>query len=73
MNYRLGGGFASQLTQQLREGKGYTYGIGSSFDGSTLKGPFAIYSGVRSNVTYESVSLIKEILEQYGKTLARMI
>ena len=28
MNYKLGGGgFASQLTQQLREGKGYTYGI----------------------------------------------
>ncbi|MFT5253106.1 MAG: zinc protease [Flavobacteriales bacterium] len=71
MNYRLGGGsFASQLTQQLREGKGYTYGIGSSFDGSTLKGPFTIYSGVRSNVTYESVSLIKEILEQYGKNFS---
>ena len=68
MNYRLGGGsFASQLTQELREGKGYTYGIGSSFDGSTIKGPFAIYSGVRSNVTFESVSLIKSILEQYGK------
>lgn len=68
VNYRLGGGsFASQLTQQLREGKGYTYGIGSSFDGSTLKGPFAIYSGVRSNVTYESVALIKTILEQYGE------
>ncbi len=30
MNYILGGGgFASQLTQQLREGKGYTYGINS--------------------------------------------
>ena len=30
MNYILGGGgFASQLTQQLREGKGYTYGIDS--------------------------------------------
>jgi len=71
MNYRLGGGsFASQLTQQLREGKGYTYGIGSSFDGSTIKGPFTIYSGVRSNVTYESVSLIKDILEQYGKNFS---
>ncbi|MFV8347453.1 M16 family metallopeptidase [Flavobacterium sp. ZB4P13] len=68
MNYRLGGGgFASQLTQELREGKGYTYGIGSSFDGSTNKGPFTISSGVRSNVTFESVSLIKEIVAQYGK------
>ena len=68
MNYRLGGGgFASQLTQQLREGKGYTYGINSSFSGSTIKGPFTIGSGVRSNITFESISLIKEILENYGK------
>lgn len=68
MNYRLGGGsFASQLTQQLREGKGYTYGINSSFNGSVNKGPFTISSGVRSNVTFESISLIKEIMEQYGK------
>ena len=68
MNYRLGGGgFASQLTQELREGKGYTYGIGSSFSGTTYKGPFTIGSGVRSNITFESVSLIKEILENYGK------
>lgn len=68
MNYRLGGGgFASQLTQELREGKGYTYGIGSSFSGSTNKGAFVIGSGVRSNITFESVSLIKEIVENYGK------
>ncbi|MGO4906477.1 M16 family metallopeptidase [Flavobacterium sp. W20_MBD1_R3] len=68
MNYRLGGGsFASQLTQQLREGKGYTYGINSSFNGSANKGPFIVSSGVRSNVTLESVSLIKEIVSQYGK------
>ncbi|GAA4270913.1 pitrilysin family protein [Aquimarina gracilis] len=68
MNYRLGGGgFASQFTQQLREGKGYTYGIGSSFRGSTIPGPFTISSGVRSNVTYESADLVKEILTNYGK------
>lgn len=71
MNYRLGGGsFASQLTQQLREGKGYTYGISSSFTGSTNKGPFLISSGVRSNVTFESVNLIKEILQQYGENFS---
>ncbi len=68
MNYRLGGGsFASQLTQQLREGKGYTYGIRSRFSGSNYKGPFTISSGVRSNVTYESAALVKKILEEYGK------
>lgn len=67
MNYRLGGGsFASQLTQELRESKGYTYGIRSRFDGSANKGEFVISSGVRSNVTYESAALVKEILENYG-------
>lgn len=68
MNYILGGGgFASQLTQQLREGKGYTYGIGSSFSGTKSPGPFMIASGVRSNVTLESAQLVKEILENYPK------
>ncbi|MEO9482008.1 MAG: pitrilysin family protein [Ekhidna sp.] len=67
-NYILGGGgFASQLTQELREGKGYTYGIGSSFSGTETKGPFTIGSGVRSNVTLESTQLVKSILENYGK------
>ncbi|NND52881.1 MAG: insulinase family protein, partial [Flavobacteriaceae bacterium] len=67
MNYRLGGGgFASQLTQQLRESKGYTYGIGSGFSGSTIKGPFTIRSGVRSNVTFESAELVKKILNDYA-------
>ena len=67
MNFRLGGGgFASDLTQQLREGKGYTYGIGSGFSGTDLLGPFAIQSGVRSNVTLESLQLIKDILEAHG-------
>lgn len=68
LNYRLGGGgFASQLTQELREGKGYTYGVRSGFSGTSIKGPFVVTSGVRSNVTYESTSLIKEILENYGE------
>jgi len=66
MNYRLGGGgFASQLTQELREGKGYTYGIRSGFDAERNKGPFLISSGVRSNITYDAVKLIKEIIEKY--------
>ena len=68
MNYILGGGgFASQLTQQLREGKGYTYGISSGFSGSKSVGPFAISSNVRTNVTLESAQAVKEILQNYGK------
>ncbi len=66
MNYRLGGGgFASQILQTLREQKGYTYGAGSSFSGTELPGPFTVATSVRSNATYDSVRLIKEILENY--------
>jgi zinc protease len=68
-NYILGGGgFASRLTQQLREGKGYTYGINSAFGGSKSAGPFVIASGVRSNVTLESTQLVKQILQNYAAT-----
>ncbi len=66
MNYRLGGGgFASQLTQELRESKGYTYGIRSGFNAGKNKGLFLISSGVRSNITFDAVKLIKEIIENY--------
>ncbi|MCM4154516.1 pitrilysin family protein [Gramella sp. AN32] len=66
MNYRLGGGsFASQLTQELREGKGYTYGIRSRFEDQSFVAPFVITSGVRSNITYEATELIIQILKEY--------
>jgi zinc protease len=72
MNYILGGGsFASQLTQVLREGKGYTYGIFSRFTGTKAPGTFRIFSQVRSNVTLESAELIKDILENYGKNYSQ--
>lgn len=71
MNYILGGGgFASRLTQQLREGKGYTYGIRSNFSGSKSAGDFNISSGVRSNVTLEATQLIKQILQDYNVTFS---
>jgi zinc protease len=69
MNYILGGGgFASRLTLQLREAKGYTYGIRSGFAGSTTPGPFTVSSSIRTNVTLEAAQLAKEIMETYGST-----
>lgn len=71
MNYKLGGGgFASRLMQSLREGKGYTYGIYSGFNGTDIPGPFTITSGVRTNVTYESAALVKDILTDYPATFS---
>jgi zinc protease len=67
MNFRLGGGgFASELTQVLREQRGYTYGINSSFNGTDIPGPFQIGSSVRANVTLEALQAIKQIVERHG-------
>jgi len=69
MNYILGGGgFASRLTQELREGKGYTYGIRSAVFGNKDVGQFRISSGVRSNVTLEAAALVKSIMADYRET-----
>ncbi|MDE0396017.1 MAG: insulinase family protein [Gammaproteobacteria bacterium] len=66
MNFWLGGSFSGNLSSQLREARGYTYGIRSDFRGSEIPGPFTISSGVRSNVTFEALQLIKDIVERYG-------
>ncbi len=69
MNFILGGGgFASRLTQELREGKGYTYGIRSGFQGGKTTGQFRVSSPVRSNVTLEAATLIRDIMRDYGAT-----
>ncbi len=67
MNFRLGGGgFASELTQVLREQRGYTYGINSRFSGTEIAGPFSIGSSVRANVTFEALDAIKQIMAKHG-------
>jgi zinc protease len=69
MNYILGGGgFASRLTQDLRVDKGYTYRIGSGFQGSEYKGPFRISTSVQSKITLEAAQSIVEIMQNYGAT-----
>jgi zinc protease len=68
-NYRLGGGgFPSRLTQELREGKGFTYGISSGFNSSAREGGFELFSQVRSNVTLEATELARAILLDYAAT-----
>jgi len=67
MNFRLGGGgFASEFVLTLREGLGYTYAIGSGFSGGARPSPFFVTSSVRSNVTLESLQVIREIMQRHG-------
>ena len=66
LNFPLGGIYTSKLNTQLRVEKGYTYGIRSGFNGGKDNGTFAVSSSVRSNVTKESLELIRNILANHG-------
>lgn len=69
MNYILGGGgFASRLTQELRQAKGYTYGIRSSYNGSNIAGPFTISSSVKTSTTLDAISLVRDIMKEMPLT-----
>lgn len=66
INFPLGGIYTSKLNTQLRVEKGYTYGIRSGFNGGRENGTFSVSSSVRSNVTKESLNLIRDILAAHG-------
>jgi zinc protease len=62
MNTALGGLFSSRINMNLREEHGYTYGAGSGFDFRRGAGPFAIATGVRTDVTAPAVAeILKEV------------
>ena len=66
INFPLGGIYTSKLNTTLRVEKGYTYGIRSGFNGSEDRGTFNVRSSVRTNVTKESIGLIRQIVGDYG-------
>jgi len=51
MNHMLGGGSAARLFLNLREEKGYTYGVYSSVTALKYPGPWRAYGDVRTEVT----------------------
>ncbi|HEY8880788.1 MAG TPA: pitrilysin family protein [Roseateles sp.] len=62
MNAGLGGLFTSRINNQLREVKGYTYGIYSGYVMGRERGQFGIRGSVRTDVTGASlVDMWKEI------------
>jgi zinc protease len=58
MNAALGGLFSSRINLNLREEKGYSYGVFSNFRYDRTPGPFVIAGSVRTDVTGASVSEI---------------
>jgi predicted Zn-dependent peptidase len=51
LNRVLGGGPASRLFRNIREEKGYTYGISSGFSRTRYYNHFASQTSVRTEVT----------------------
>ena len=64
MNFPLSGNFNSRINQNIREDKGFTYGIYGGFSGGDVAGPFTIGCGVRGTATD---SAIKEIFYELNK------
>jgi len=65
MNYSFGGAFNSRLNLNLREDKGYTYGISSRFSGNENDGYFYLSTSVESEVTDSALTEIIFELENY--------
>jgi zinc protease len=70
MNAALGGLFSSRINLNLREEKGYSYGVFSAFRYDRTPGPFVIAGSVRTDVTGASVSeIFKEVQAIRAKPL----
>lgn len=66
MNHILGGGPASRLFLNLREDKGYTYGVYSFFNGSRFPGVVLASTDVRSAVTEGALKELTGELRRIG-------
>jgi zinc protease len=69
MNHILGGGPASRLFVNLREDKGYTYGVYSSFNGSRFPGVMLASTDVRTQVTEGALHELMAELKRIGTEL----
>jgi zinc protease len=67
MNFALGGSFNSRLNLNLREDKGWTYGIRSGFspNGQAAPGMFIISAGIKTKATDSAVAEIMRELKNY--------
>ncbi|MBA3797179.1 MAG: insulinase family protein, partial [Chloroflexi bacterium] len=67
LNTILGGQFGSRLNQLLREDRGYTYGVHTSFDMRRGAGPFVVRMAVQSEVTVPAITETLGELRRIGR------
>jgi zinc protease len=65
----LGGLFNSRLQLNLREAKGYTYGIGAGFDMRRAAGPFSVRTAVHTAATTPAIAEILAELRRIREEL----
>ncbi|MDY0249783.1 MAG: pitrilysin family protein [Pseudomonas sp.] len=60
-----GGGFGTRLMEEVREKRGLTYGIYSSFSPMQATGPFMINVQTRAQLSEATLQLVQELLRDY--------
>jgi zinc protease len=67
LNTVLGGAFVSRINLNLREDKGYTYGVRTGFELRRGIGPFVVQTSVATNATADAVrETLKELRDISG-------
>ena len=65
-NYILGGGgFVSRLTHEVREKRGLTYGVSSSFSPGLNAGSFTVGLQTRPDQTAQAVALTRQVVKNF--------
>ncbi|MCG8392204.1 MAG: insulinase family protein [Pseudomonadales bacterium] len=60
-----GGGFASILTDEVRQKRGYVYGIGSGFSAMAAGGPFQVQFKTGNNNADQALSLTLQLIDRF--------
>ncbi|WP_338847090.1 pitrilysin family protein [Massilia sp. W12] len=71
LNAAMGGLFTSRINHNLREVKGYTYGVYSRLNPGRQYGNFSLGGGIRADATGDAISIMfKEVKDMLGKPMA---
>jgi zinc protease len=67
MNFNLGGTFDSRINLNLREEKGYTYGISSGFSGGLELGSYRVASEINKEATADAIREVIGEMDAYAE------
>ncbi|WP_038183129.1 M16 family metallopeptidase [Vibrio rhizosphaerae] len=67
-NFNLAGNFNSRMNQNLREDKGYTYGVNSTLAGNREIGVIVYSASVRNDATVNAIQEIQHEMKRYSQS-----